>query len=63
MNAQGSRRFAIVQWDAFTANPLEGNSVAVLLDARGLSDEEMQLIAKEMNLSETTFVLPRDSVT
>jgi len=62
MNHQ-PRRFAVTQWDVFSSNPLEGNSLAVLPDARGLSDEEMQGIAKEMNLSETTFVLPRDSET
>ena len=39
---------------------LEGNSLAVFSDARGLSDTEMQAIAKEMNLSETTFIFPRD---
>jgi trans-2,3-dihydro-3-hydroxyanthranilate isomerase len=37
--------------------------VAVFLDGRGLTDTEMQALAKEMNLSETTFILPRDSVT
>ena len=57
------RRFAVTQWDVFSSNPLEGNSLAVLSDARGLSDAEMQAIAKEMNLSETTFVLPRDPET
>jgi trans-2,3-dihydro-3-hydroxyanthranilate isomerase len=50
----------MAQWDVFTSNPLEGNSLAVFLDGRGLSDAEMQSLAKEMNLSETTFVLPRD---
>ncbi len=54
------RRFAMAQWDVFSSNALEGNSLAVLLDARGLSDAEMQAIAKETNLSETTFVFPRD---
>jgi len=49
------------QWDVFSSRPLEGNSLAVFSDARGLTDAEMQSIAKEMNLSETTFVLPRDS--
>jgi len=44
----------------FSSKPLEGNSLAVLSDARGLSDEEMQAIAKEMNLSETTFIFPGD---
>ncbi len=55
-----SRRFAMAQWDVFSANPLQGNSLAVISDARSLSDAEMQAIAMEMNLSETTFVLPRD---
>ena len=51
------------QWDVFSERPLEGNSLAVFPDARGLSDAEMQSIAKEMNLSETTFILPRDAET
>src|SRR5215831_2790565 len=63
MSIRSRRRFAFTQWDVFSSNPLEGNSLAVLSDARGLSAEEMQTIAKEMNLSETTFVLPRDSDT
>src|SRR5215831_18148023 len=54
------RRFAVTQWDVFSSKPLEGNSLAVLSDARGLSDEEMQAIAREMNLSETTFIFPGD---
>ena len=55
------RRFAMTQWDVFSSRPLEGNSLAVFLDGRGLTDDEMQSIAKEMNLSETTFILPRDA--
>src|SRR5277367_1457522 len=55
------RRFLFVQLDVFTSQPFEGNSLAVFLDGRGLSDTEMQLIAKEMNLSETTFILPGES--
>ncbi len=57
------RRLAMVQWDVFSSRPLEGNSLAVFLDGRGLTDPEMQALAKEMNLSETTFILPRDSAT
>src|SRR5215471_15087644 len=57
---QRSRRFPFVQVDVFTAKPLEGNALAVFTNARGLSDPEMQAIAKEMNLSETTFILPDD---
>lgn len=44
--------------DAFSAVPFKGNPVAVILDAEGLSDVEMQAIANWTNLSETTFVLP-----
>lgn len=57
------RRLAMAQWDVFSSRPLQGNSLAVFLDGRGLTDAEMQLIAKEMNLSETTFILPRDPAT
>ena len=55
------RRFPFTQLDVFTSRALEGNPLAVFPDGRGLSDDEMQAIAKEMNLSETTFILPRDS--
>jgi trans-2,3-dihydro-3-hydroxyanthranilate isomerase len=51
-------RLQFVQVDVFTSVPLEGNSLAVFPDARGLSDDQMQAIAREMNLSETTFMLP-----
>ena len=54
------RRFSFVQLDVFTHRPLEGNQLAVFTDARGLTDREMQMLAKEMNLSETTFILPRE---
>jgi trans-2,3-dihydro-3-hydroxyanthranilate isomerase len=60
---QPSRRLAMEQWDVFSSRPLEGNSLAVILDGRGLTDAEMQALAKEMNLSETTFILPRDAAT
>ncbi|WBQ05181.1 PhzF family phenazine biosynthesis protein [Kribbella sp. CA-293567] len=46
--------------DVFTGVPLEGNPVAVFLDAQGLSAERMQQIAHEMHLSETVFVLPAE---
>jgi len=52
------RRFRMKQVDVFTDRPLTGNPLAVILDGEGLSSEEMQTIAREMNLSETTFVLP-----
>ena len=51
------RRLSMAQWDVFSERALEGNSLAVFFDGRGVSDAEMQLIAKEMNLSETTFIL------
>src|SRR3954465_7287056 len=54
------RRFAFVQFDVFSSRPFEGNPLAVFTDARGLSDELMQALAREMNLAETKFVLPRD---
>ncbi|MFI6804700.1 PhzF family phenazine biosynthesis protein [Streptomyces luteogriseus] len=44
--------------DAFARRPLEGNPVAVFFDAADLTAELMQRIAREMNLSEVTFVLP-----
>lgn len=44
--------------DVFTSTRFSGNPLAVVLDAEGLSTEQMQAIATEFNLSETTFVLP-----
>jgi trans-2,3-dihydro-3-hydroxyanthranilate isomerase len=58
-----NRSYEFVQLDVFTQRPLEGNPLAVFPDARGLSDTELQAVAREMNLSETTFILPRDAVT
>jgi PhzF family phenazine biosynthesis protein len=49
------------QVDVFTRVPFSGNPVAVVLEAAGLSDEDMQRIAAWTNLSETTFVLPPSS--
>lgn len=46
--------------DVFAESPLEGNQLAIFPDARGLSDAEMQALARETNLSETTFIFPRD---
>lgn len=57
------RKFPFVHLDVFTSHPLEGNQLAVFTDARGLSDAEMQKLAREMNLAETTFILPRDEAT
>ncbi|MFS2176529.1 PhzF family phenazine biosynthesis protein [Rhizobium pisi] len=44
--------------DVFTSARFEGNPLAVISDARGLTDAEMQKIATEFNYSEVTFVLP-----
>ena len=46
--------------DVFTERPLAGNQLAVVLDGRGIPEELMQRIAREMNFSETTFILPPD---
>ena len=46
------------QVDVFTERPFAGNPLCVVPDGTGLSPEQMQAIAREMNLSETTFVLP-----
>ena len=54
------RSFSYVLLDVFTSRALAGNQLAVFTDGRGLSDAEMQLLAKETNLSETTFVFPRE---
>src|SRR6185503_5812283 len=51
------------QLDVFTRTPLKGNALAVFPDARELSTETMQAIAREMNLSETTFVTASDKAT
>jgi trans-2,3-dihydro-3-hydroxyanthranilate isomerase len=47
--------------DVFADRAFGGNPLAVFLDGRGLSDALMQAIAKEFNLSETTFVLPPEN--
>jgi trans-2,3-dihydro-3-hydroxyanthranilate isomerase len=47
--------------DVFTDKPLAGNQLAVVLDAQDIPGEVMQRIANEMNLAETTFVLPPDN--
>jgi len=57
------RRLAFTQLDVFTSQPLSGNALAVVHDATGLTTEEMQSLARETNLSETTFVFPRDAAT
>src|SRR5580693_1786567 len=55
---QSSLSLPMVQVDVFTDHALAGNSLAVFLDGRGLGTDQMQALAREMNLSETTFILP-----
>ena len=53
-----ARELLFVQVDVFTDRVFGGNPLAVVFEAAGLSDAEMQAIAREMNCSETTFLLP-----
>src|SRR6266480_4408040 len=53
--------FRYVVCDVFTDTPLEGNQLAVFTDARGLDGETMQALAREINFSEVTFVLPAEA--
>jgi trans-2,3-dihydro-3-hydroxyanthranilate isomerase len=55
------RSFEYALVDVFAERPLEGNMLAIFTDARGLSDAEMQALARETNLAETTFILPAES--
>ena len=55
------RRFRYVVCDVFTDTPLAGNQLAVFTDARDLDELTMQALAKEMNFSESVFVLPPQS--
>lgn len=59
-SAEGRREVAYQLWDVFTERPLSGNPLAVVLEAQALSDNEMRAVAKEFNLSETSFVLPSE---
>jgi trans-2,3-dihydro-3-hydroxyanthranilate isomerase len=53
--------YDFAQVDVFAEHPLAGNQLAIFCDGRGLSSEEMQSLARETNLSETTFILPREA--
>jgi len=53
----GTYRYVIV--DVFTDRPLAGNQLAVFTDARAIPEEQLQPLARELNLSETVFVLPK----
>jgi trans-2,3-dihydro-3-hydroxyanthranilate isomerase len=61
LNHNGLRSFDYAQVDVFAERPLEGNALAIFTDGRGLTADEMQSIARETNLSETTFIIPRDA--
>jgi len=52
------KNYRVKHVDAFTTHPFAGNPAGVVIDARGLSDSDMQLLAREKNLPETAFVLP-----
>jgi trans-2,3-dihydro-3-hydroxyanthranilate isomerase len=54
------RTFRYVVADVFTDSPLAGNQLAVFTDAREIPEEALQQLAREMNLSETVFVLPAE---
>ncbi len=55
------KKLNMVQLDVFTDRALTGNALAVFLDGRGLTASQMQALAREINLSETTFILPGDA--
>jgi trans-2,3-dihydro-3-hydroxyanthranilate isomerase len=55
------RTLDFAQVDVFAERALEGNALAIFTDARGLSTQQMQALARETNLSETTFIIPRDA--
>jgi trans-2,3-dihydro-3-hydroxyanthranilate isomerase len=57
-NGRDAMKINYVTVDVFTDRPFGGNPLAVVPDARGLAPDQMQAIASEFNLSETTFVLP-----
>jgi trans-2,3-dihydro-3-hydroxyanthranilate isomerase len=57
-NSPRTLPYALV--DVFAEHPLEGNQLAIFTDARGLTTEQMQSLARETNLAETTFILPED---
>lgn len=52
------KTYHLKHMNAFTNEPFSGNPAGVVLDAKGLSEKTMQAIARDMNLSETAFVLP-----
>jgi len=61
MSDAATRAYAFSTVDVFSSRRFGGNQLAVFPDARGMSDAEMQALAAEFNLSETTFVLPPEN--
>ena len=55
---EAKKGFDFIQVDVFAQTPLQGNPLAVFFDARGMSDAQMLSITRELNHSETTFILP-----
>jgi trans-2,3-dihydro-3-hydroxyanthranilate isomerase len=55
---KAKKGFDFIQVDVFAQTPLQGNPLAVFTDARGMSDAQMLSITRELNHSETTFILP-----
>ena len=55
-----TNRYRYLHLDVFTRETFGGNQLAVFLDARGLAAETMQAVTKEMNFSESTFILPAE---
>jgi trans-2,3-dihydro-3-hydroxyanthranilate isomerase len=55
------KKLMMVYLDVFTDRALTGNALAVCLDGRGLSTEQMQALARETNLSETTIIVPGET--
>ncbi|WP_322895100.1 MULTISPECIES: PhzF family phenazine biosynthesis protein [unclassified Yoonia] len=51
----------IITFDVFTDTPFLGNPLAIMPDAAGLSTDQMQTLARELNLSETIFVMPPEN--
>jgi trans-2,3-dihydro-3-hydroxyanthranilate isomerase len=54
------RELGFLHYDVFTERRFEGNQLAVFTDARGIDEQTMQTLAREMNFSESTFILPAE---
>jgi trans-2,3-dihydro-3-hydroxyanthranilate isomerase len=60
--SMSTRQLPYALVDVFTERALEGNMLAIFTDARGFSTEQMQALARETNLAETTFIFPAEDV-